>query len=99
MVKTVKLTISTDNDKNIIKIGSELNLDQHEITIDKSIKTIEGVKIFFEKLILHSFQENIKFILEIKEDIKEEINENIDSRILDMIEQFVKQFNETNIGD
>lgn len=94
MKETIELTISTDNNENIVKIGSELNLEQHEIIIDKNDKTIEGIKKFFEKLVLYSFQENRRFLIDMKE---EEFSRNIDDDILHMLEEFIKQFNDINV--
>ncbi|NLU09539.1 MAG: hypothetical protein GXW90_01090 [Tepidanaerobacter acetatoxydans] len=94
MKETIELTISTDNNGNIVKIGSELNLEQHEIIIDKNDKTIEGIKKFFEKLVLYSFQENRRFLIDMKE---EEFSRNIDDDILHMLEEFIKQFNDINV--
>ncbi len=94
MKETIELTISTDNNGSIVKIGSELNLEQHEIIIDKNDKTIEGIKKFFEKLVLYSFQENRRFLIDMKE---EEFSRNIDDDILHMLEEFIKQFNDINV--
>ncbi|WP_213974843.1 hypothetical protein [Tepidanaerobacter acetatoxydans] len=94
MKETIELTISTDNNGSIVKIGSELNLEQHEIIIDKNDKTIEGIKKFFEKLVLYSFQENRRFLIDMKE---EEFSTNIDDDILHMLKEFVKQFNNINM--
>lgn len=96
MEKTIKLKMLSISE-SICKIGSELELEKHEIIINKEEKTIEGIKDFFEKLIIHTFQENESFILDMNESIKAEFSKNIDEQIISMIEEFVIKFNEINI--